>query len=61
MPDLSSEQFDLTPKEGLLKIVSINHNFYLIEPYSNINKILMNVHRNAIFGEHFVFTPKIPD
>ena len=59
MPDLSSEQFDLTPKEGPLKIVSIKHDFYLIQPYSNLNKIWMNAHRNSIFGENFVFTPKI--
>ena len=39
MPDLSSEQFDITPKEGSLKIVSIKHDFYLIQPYSNLNKI----------------------
>ena len=39
MPDLSSEQFDLTPKEGPLKIVSIKHDFYLIQSYSNLNKI----------------------
>ena len=59
MPDLSSEQFDLTPKEGPLKIVSIKHDFYLIQPYSSLNKIWMNAHRNAIFGENFAFTPKI--
>ena len=61
MPDLSLEQFDLTLKEGPLKIVSIKHDFYLIQPYSDLNKIWMNAHKNGIFGEHFVFTPKILD
>ena len=56
MPDLSSEEFDFTPKEGF---VSIKNYFYLIHPYSNLNKIWMNTHRNAIFGENLVFTPKI--
>ena len=61
MPDLSSEEFDFTPKEGPLKIVSINHDFYLIPPYYSLNKIRMNILRNAIFGQHFAFTPKILD
>ena len=39
MSDLSSEEFDFIPKEGSLKIVSIKHDFYLIQPYSNLNKI----------------------
>ena len=38
MPDLFSKQFDLTPKEGPLKIVSIKRDFYLIQPYSKLKK-----------------------
>ena len=60
-PDLSSEQFDLTPKEGPLKIVSIKHDFYLIQSYSCLNKMWINALRKAIFGELFVSTPKILD
>ena len=62
MPDISSEQFDLTPKDGPLKIVSMTHHkiwIFLNSPYSNLNKILMNFHRNAVFCENLVFTPKI--
>ena len=36
-----------------LKIDSKKHDFYLIEPYSSLNKIWMNAQRNAIFGENF--------
>ena len=55
MPDLSSKQFDLTPKEGPLKIVFKKHDFYLIQLYSSLNKIWMNALINTIFGELFIF------
>ena len=57
MPDLTSGQFDLTPKEGPLKIVSIKHDFYLIQLYSSLNKFWINALRDAIFGEHVLFSP----
>ena len=46
-------------KKRPLKIISKKHDFYLIQPYSSLDKIWMNALTNTIYGEHFVFTPKI--
>ena len=56
---LCLEEFDLSPKLVPLKIVSIKHDFYLIQLYSSLKKFWINALRDAIFGEHVVFTPMI--
>ena len=49
----------LQSKKGPLKIVSEKHDFYLIHHILPYIKIWINMFRDAIFGEHFIFTPKI--
>ena len=38
---------------------SKEHEFYSLQPYSNLNKIWMNAYRNSEFSEHFLLTPMI--
>ena len=45
MPDLSSEKFDFTPKEGLLKIISIKHGSVLA---TTIIKVLHKAYNGKI-------------
>ena len=54
---LCSEEFDLSPKLVPLKIVSLKHEFYLIQLDSTLNEFWINALRDAIFHEHVVFTP----